>query len=103
MILNITPQEALEKTKQGVLFIDVREPFETEELSYQVETLQLLPLSEFQEGFTALDKNQEMIIACKSGGRSMQACTFLQSQGFTNLSNLDGGIMRWNSEGLPVR
>ena len=103
MILNYTPQEALEKSKQGTPFIDVREPFETAELSYDTPTLQLLPLSEFQEGYTKLDRNQEIIIACKSGGRSMQACTFLESQGFTNLINVDGGIMRWKLEGLPIK
>lgn len=103
MILNITPQEALEKSNQGITFIDVREPFETEEISYNTSTLKLLPLSEFQENYSKLDKNEELIIACRSGGRSMQACSFLESQGFTKLNNVDGGIMRWKLEGLPIK
>ena len=103
MIENITPQDALAKANTGITFIDVREPYETDELGYKVETLKLMPLSDFQNQLDSLSKEDELIFACKSGGRSMQVCEFLASQGFTKLYNVDGGIMRWKLEGLPIQ
>lgn len=103
MIKNITPQEALEKANTGIDFIDVREPYETADLGYRVDTLKLMPISEFQDHIASLSKDKELIFACKSGGRSMQVCNYLESQGFTKLYNVDGGIMRWKLEGLPIK
>ena len=40
-------------------------------------------------------KNEEIICYCRSGKRSMQAYMMLESFGFTNLVNLDGGMMAW--------
>ena len=41
------------------------------------------------------NKNDELIIQCKSGARSTQICEFLIHQGFTNVKNLKGGILDW--------
>lgn len=40
-------------------------------------------------------KNEEIICYCRSGKRSIQASMMLESFGFTNLVNLDGGMMAW--------
>jgi rhodanese-related sulfurtransferase len=40
-------------------------------------------------------KNEEIICYCRSGKRSMQASMMLESFGFTNLVNLEGGMMAW--------
>lgn len=39
---------------------------------------------------------------CRSGARSGRACEFLQSQGFTNVANLKGGITAWAKEIDPT-
>jgi rhodanese-related sulfurtransferase len=44
-------------------------------------------------------KNEEIICYCRSGKRSLQAAMVLESMGFTNLSNLEGGMIAWQSEG----
>ena len=74
--------------------IDVREPQE-----YQIahiEGAQLLPLGQIYEWAQTLDKAAPYVIMCHHGGRSAMACQVLQSLGFKNLSNLDGGIEAWS-------
>ena len=45
---------------------------------------------------------KEIIIYCRTGSRSAQACMFLKQQGINNVSNLRGGIVSWASGGLPI-
>jgi rhodanese-related sulfurtransferase len=63
-----------------------------------------LPLSELEAKFPLIlaDKNSSIVIQCRSGARSMKACVFLLSKGYTNLTNVEGGIMSWMKEGFPV-
>ena len=42
-----------------------------------------------------LDRNREMIVHCKMGGRSAKAVSLLQERGFNRVSNLKGGILAW--------
>lgn len=50
---------------------------------------------EFHDNFDQLDPEKSYLFICRSGNRSMQACLFLQSQGFDNVYNLKGGMMNW--------
>ncbi|MEP1033446.1 rhodanese-like domain-containing protein [Ekhidna sp.] len=72
-------------------FIDVREEWEHEERNIGA---QLIPLGELPTRLSEIEhmKNDEVIVHCKSGGRSGQAKKFLNSQGFTNVRNMLGGI-----------
>jgi len=54
--------------------------------------------SSFQSEIAKLDKSANYIIYCRSGARSMNAANYMIQQGFTNIYNLDGGIMRWNGK-----
>ncbi|MBS1935545.1 MAG: rhodanese-like domain-containing protein, partial [Bacteroidetes bacterium] len=40
-------------------------------------------------------KDQELIVYCRSGNRSGQACMILESMGFTNTKNVSGGMLAW--------
>jgi rhodanese-related sulfurtransferase len=88
--------------KENFQFIDCRELEEWNEAHIPGATF--IPLSEFQTKYESVltDKNAEVIIQCRSGKRSMNACMFLLSKGFTNLTNVEGGIMSWIQEGFPV-
>ncbi|WP_425432488.1 molybdopterin-synthase adenylyltransferase MoeB [Granulicella rosea] len=73
--------------------LDVREPHE-----YQIVNMgaPLIPLGEVALRSVELgDKNQEIIIHCKSGARSQKAAVALKNAGFTNVKNLSGGILAW--------
>ena len=75
--------------------IDCREPHEYEEANLGG---RLIPLGKFQsmqlEEIENL-KNEEVIIHCRSGQRSMMACMVLDQMGFTNSVNVTGGILEW--------
>ncbi|NQZ76662.1 MAG: rhodanese-like domain-containing protein [Ekhidna sp.] len=72
-------------------FIDVREEWEHEEKNIGA---RLIPLGEIPDRISEIEdlKNEEVVVHCKSGGRSGQAKKYLNSQGFTNVRNMVGGI-----------
>lgn len=104
MIKECSVQELKQKleAKENIQLIDCREQQEWDEGHIPGATL--LPLSilpvKFEDVLT--DKNATVVIQCRSGARSMNACMFLLSKGFTNLTNVRGGIMGWMQEGYTV-
>jgi rhodanese-related sulfurtransferase len=74
--------------------IDVREPDEVA-IAY-VEGFQVLPLSQYAEWSASIasrfDPSAETLVMCHHGMRSFQMCQWLQSQGFTEVKNIAGGI-----------
>jgi rhodanese-related sulfurtransferase len=75
-------------------FVDVREPHELEVVT--LPRFINLPLSEYAnwspEIYTRLDKDTETLVLCHHGMRSAQMCQWLIERGFTNVSNIIGGI-----------
>ena len=76
---------------EGCQFVDVREPHEFAEGTLPGTTN--LPLSELPERTGELDPTRRVVVLCRSGGRSTQACEHLASLGFTDLINLEGGML----------
>ncbi len=90
-----TVDELKQRLDRGekVFILDVRNPEE-----YQISRIPgstLIPLPELPQRFAELDRDQEMVVHCKSGMRSQKAIQFLRQQGFTKLKNLKGGILAW--------
>lgn len=81
----------------GVQFIDVREPDEVAGGSLPGTTN--IPLGELETRRTELDPARRVILLCRSGGRSTQAATYLTSVGFTDVINLEGGMLAVASSG----
>ena len=54
----------------------------------------------FAQKAATLDKTKPVFVYCLSGGRSSKAAAKLEELGFTNIYELDGGIMKWNAAGL---
>ena len=97
---NITVEELKEKLDSGekINLIDCREPHEYEEANLGG---RLIPLGKFQT--MQLDeiedlKNEEVIVHCRSGKRSAMACQVLDTMGFTDTYNLEGGILAWQEK-----
>lgn len=83
--------------KQSFRFIDCREQSEFEVA--KIDGAELIPLSQFQERAPKeLKQDEEIVIHCHHGGRSMQACQFLKSLGYQNVTNVSGGIHAWSNE-----
>jgi rhodanese-related sulfurtransferase len=63
-----------------------------------------IPMSNFTKQINALEKHRErpIIINCRSGAQSSQACNQLRKQGFATVYNLRGGLLAWQSADLPI-
>jgi len=75
--------------------LDVREPNEYEEVNINAKLLPLSALKNFETDAIEDWKDQEVFVHCKSGVRSMQACILLESAGFKDTVNVEGGILAW--------
>lgn len=58
--------------------------------------------SQFDTYLTSLDVNKPYLIYCRSGNRSGQALERMKQKGFTNVTDLSGGILSWQKEGFTV-
>jgi rhodanese-related sulfurtransferase len=61
-----------------------------------------LPLHTLPARVQDMSKEIKTVVLCHSGGRSAQACHFLQQQGFANIYNLRGGMMGWRQSGFAA-
>ena len=83
------------KADEKLNLIDCREPHEN--AAFNIGGI-LVPLGKIQttqlQDMDAL-RDEEVIVYCRSGNRSGQACLFLDSQGFKDTWNLEGGMLAW--------
>lgn len=96
----ITVDEVKKRLDAGeqLILVDVREPYENAEFNIGGT---LHPLGEIQSMMVdELEpyKDKELILYCRSGNRSGQACMILETLGFTNTKNLVGGMLAWQDK-----
>lgn len=103
LVKEICPTTTQEWVKKGALLVDVREKDEVNELAYDVPNIFNIPLSEFEERFNEIPKDKEVIMVCKSGGRSLRAAGFLVNHSYNNVVNMQHGIVRWVQKGFPTK
>lgn len=102
----ITPRECEELRRQGrtVELIDVRTPVEFREIhaeparSVPLDTLEPDAIMSARIGLT----DEPLFIICRSGARGRQAAEKFHAAGYTNVINVEGGTLAWESAGLPV-
>lgn len=95
---SITVKELKEMLDKGEDFqlIDVREPSE-----YDAANLKgvFIPLATIPQNVEKISKEKKVIVHCRSGKRSANAISFLENNhGYTNLYNLEGGILAYKNE-----
>ncbi len=101
-IEEIEGKDAIIAVENGSIFIDVREPYEIDEISYDIDQLNI-PLGSIKERMSEIPQDKDVIIGCRSGARSMNACLFLASNGYTKVKNLQGGIIEWTENDYPTK
>ncbi|MDB5203470.1 MAG: oxidase [Ferruginibacter sp.] len=82
---------------EKINLLDVREPAEHEQFNIGGILLPLGNILGLQTDDIDELKNEELVVYCKSGNRSMQACLMLESMGFSNVKNLTGGMNEWQA------
>lgn len=100
---SISPAQSTQMINQdNAVIIDVREDNEYSE-GHIINSIHI-PLSSLKTRLNSIEKHksQKVIVACRSGHRSSQACATLKKDGFEQVFNLSGGIMAWESASLPL-
>lgn len=86
-----------------VRLVDVREvPEYTAELGHVART-ELVPLDTVGGAAHEWNREQPIVVICRSGGRSGRAAQLLESMGFKRIASMAGGMLAWNQSQLPVR
>lgn len=85
-----------DKDKSAPLLLDVREPWEYEHC--HLPGSRLMPMQQVPSDWQLLDEEAEIVVICHHGMRSMQVAQFLESNGFTQVANVQGGIHAWATE-----
>jgi len=100
-VKNGIPQITVSELKRRIdagedLFIlDVREPFE-----YQIANIggKLIPQGEVPQRLAEIDRNRQIVVHCKAGGRSQRVAEFLKQSGYPDVVNVAGGILAWSDQ-----
>ena len=90
----------MQSGETDALIIDVREPNEYAQL--RAPGAVLIPLGQLNGRVADLPRDRQLLMVCRTGGRSQNATKFLQSQGFENVSNVNGGMVAWKNADLPT-
>jgi len=99
-IETISVDQAYQLYQDKVAFLDVRTPEEWQE--YHIPGATLLPLDQLAANVDKLPRNQDLVIYCRSGNRSVEAARIMLDAGFDNIFSMDGGIKDWDSAGYDV-
>ncbi|AYF45706.1 MULTISPECIES: rhodanese-like domain-containing protein [Halobacteriovorax] len=86
-----------------LILVDCREQDEWD--AGHIEEAIFIPLSDFANQYAnhLKDKSKKIVVQCRSGKRSLNACQFLLEEGFEDLYNLEGGILAWGESGYPIK
>lgn len=97
-ISQVGPSEAIELLEGEAMLLDVREESEWE--AGHAPMASLVPLAQLPDVLDELPRDRLIICACRSGGRSQRAATYLEEHGF-DVANLAGGLLAWVGEDMP--
>ena len=91
----LTPGELKARIDAGIapVILDVREPFE--HAICRIPGSRLIPLGELPRRLSELNPGDDIVVHCKSGGRSARAVSLLRERGYGRAANLTGGILAW--------
>src|SRR6202167_2975974 len=97
MIKDITPREFLDRRAGGaeMTLLDVREDWETALAPVPTDIVHI-PMGELPNRLNELDPQREIVVICRSGGRSLQVAQFLSAQGSASVSTVAGGTLAWS-------
>lgn len=98
--IEVTELAKLKDAGESVRVIDIRQPAELS--SGIIPGAEALPMHTIPLRMSELNREEKLIMVCRSGARSAQACMFLQQQGYDNVFNLRGGMMAWAGSGFKI-
>jgi rhodanese-related sulfurtransferase len=96
----ISVSQAREKQDADVMILDVREPGEWQQGHIPGSTL--IPLGQLESRVSELPQDKEIVVVCRSGGRSATGRDILKKAGFKKVSSMAEGMNAWTSAGYPT-
>lgn len=102
MVRELGPAEVAARLKAASppLLVDVREAWELE--IARLPAALHIPMAEIPARLGELDRARDVVVMCRSGGRSLNVAKFLDAQGFPSVANLTGGILAWQRDVDPA-
>jgi rhodanese-related sulfurtransferase len=99
MVKELTPRQFVEQRAAGaaMTLLDVREDWEVQLAPAPTQFVHI-PMGEITTRLAELDSTADVVVICRSGGRSMQVAHFLDRQQFASVANLTGGILEWSRD-----
>ncbi len=91
-VINVQELKRKLDAKEDFILIDVRETYEYEEFNIGAK---LIPLGDLPEAMEEMDKDAEIVLHCRSGARSGRGQAFMLGSGFTDVTNVEGGVLAW--------
>ena len=98
----LAPKEALEVLVQGVVLVDLRLDELAEMKAFKVPETIRIPHEELSGLLTELPADRPLLLADSAGVYTKEAAHLLLDHGFTQVACLNGGMLLWDQEGLPV-
>ncbi|WP_455375340.1 rhodanese-like domain-containing protein [Kaarinaea lacus] len=83
----------LEQSTPKPVLLDVREPWEF--AICHIDGSKLIPMRDLPNAIDQLDQDQETVVICHTGVRSLRVCLYLMNEGFEKVANLSGGVHAW--------
>lgn len=83
-----------------ILLVDIRTPAEIAQGA--IPDALHLPMHLIPIRISELPKDRDVVLYCRSGARSYQACAYMMQQGYDRVLNLRGGIIAWARHGYPI-
>lgn len=93
--VNVAELKAMQENNEDFQLIDVREQYEYDEVNMGAFHI---PMGDIMDRMNEIARDKKVVIHCRSGVRSANVIGFLETQGFDNLYNLEGGIIAWVAE-----
>ncbi|MEU8816300.1 rhodanese-like domain-containing protein [Actinoplanes sp. NPDC048796] len=94
------PSVTAVEVEDGAYLLDVREPDEW--AAGHAPGAHHVPMMEIPARVAEVPTDVEVVVVCRSGGRSGQVVSYLMGNGWDNVRNLDGGMKSWEASGREV-
>lgn len=98
----LAPKEALATLQVGALLVDLRAEELFEMKAFRVPETLHIPHTELPELLPEVPGDRPLLLADSSGVYTKEAAHLLLARGFTQVACLNGGMLAWDQEGLPV-
>lgn len=90
-----------EQNQDDIRLIDIREADELAGKLGHIPEVEHIPMGELADRAADWERDQKIVLLCRSGGRSGRAANQLRKLGFTRVASMAGGMIQWNDEARP--